>query len=84
MTCQQLAAEAAAVSAGDPIELLKVRELQEEFRRRFNYDPPEGADETLLLSCTGTGVWSDGQRTPVEVRLTVDADGDRFVWYEAQ
>jgi hypothetical protein len=51
---------------------------------RETYSLPSGDDEALVLKCKGTGVWSDGSKSPVVLRSTVDSDGDNWVSYEAK
>ena len=84
--CKSLGKQAAKISADQanglsPI-LLKVRALKTLKDNRDSWDLPKGDGETLLLSCRGTGVWSDMSKSPVRLRWTVDADGDDFVEYQ--
>lgn len=86
MTCDVAAEEAVFISAnsGDlTTKLLKVREPVVVEDHRANYQRPSGADDVLLIACEGAGVWEDGSTSPVRVEVTVDADEDVFVYYEA-
>lgn len=83
MSCDDLAAHAVGMSEaqGAKLRLLKVRDPQVVKDNRSG-DRASGAVEELILSCSGIGVWSDGGSTAeVQLRLTVDADGDEFVHY---
>lgn len=83
MTCAQLAGEAVELSEGEPTELLKVRALDVDLdQQESGWDAPTGAGETVVLRCTGRGVWSDGSKQNVRLELTVDADEDYFVSYQ--
>ena len=83
-TCPQLATEAAALSKGEKPELIKVRAPKVLKDNRKTYTKPTGDKEALVMSCNGTGVWSDGTNTPVLLKLSVDADNASFVSYEGQ
>ena len=84
-TCTQLAEEAVRISKGEDNELLKVRAPKIVTDNRKTFKKPKGDKEVLVLSCMGSGVWSDGGATaPVLLKLVVDADGDPFVGYEPQ
>jgi hypothetical protein len=84
--CKRLGKQAAEISDeqsnGMSLILLKVRAPRIIKDNRETYKLPKGDKETLLLSCRGTGVWSDMSKSPVLLRWTVDADGDDFVAYE--
>jgi hypothetical protein len=83
-TCQDLSAEAVRISAEDNnalVTLLKVRIPRLVEDNISTYALPTGGGETLVLACAGTGVWSDGTSTKVRMKLTVDADGDSWVFY---
>jgi hypothetical protein len=83
MTCDQLATEAVELSEDEPVELLKVRALDVDLDQQTSgWDAPTGADETVVLRCTGRGVWSDGSKQGVRLELSVDADEDYFVSYQ--
>lgn len=83
-TCPQLATEAAAISKGKDLELIKVRAPKIVKDNRKTFKKPTGDKDALVLSCKGTGVWSDNTTAPVVMKLTVDADGTGFVSYEEQ
>ena len=80
-TCESLADESITISEDQDIQLLKVRKPVVKRDNRDTYTEPTGTKDALLMSCTGTGVWSNGTTTPVLIRYTVDADGDEFVQY---
>lgn len=83
MTCNDLAAEAVAISDDQGVQLLKVRKPEAELdKQETGWNEPTGADEVTVLRCLGAGVWSDGTDTNVRLELSVDADGDAFVSYE--
>lgn len=80
--CADLAQESVAISqeSGD-VELLKVRDFSVAEDNRTGFTKPSSG-ESLVLACTGTGVWSDGgPASTVRLELTVDSDGDSFVSY---
>lgn len=83
-SCEDLATEAVDVSVTQDaaVELLKVRQPRVVKDRRETYKLPTGSAEALILSCTGTGVWSDGTKSPVVLEYTVDSDGDTWVAYK--
>jgi hypothetical protein len=86
-TCDELADEAVRISSesNDSSKLLKVREPAVVSDNRDTYKKPTGTGEALVLSCSGTGVWSDGgDNSKVVLKLTVDADGESYVAYEEQ
>jgi hypothetical protein len=82
--CKDLAKRSAKISQdqANGITLLKVRGLKVVKDHRESYRLPKGDGEALLLSCTGTGVWSDITKSPVRLKWTVDADGDDFIEYQ--
>ena len=83
VTCDDLAEDAVRISSeqAQSVQLLKVREPQvKKDNQPIDELPAHG--EVLALSCTGTGVWSDGDSsTRVLLRYTIDSDGDGFVYY---
>ena len=81
VTCADLASEAVALSEDEGVRLLKVREPEIELDQRSTYQRPSGTEETAILRCLGTGVWSDGTTSNVRLTLKVDADGDAFIGY---
>lgn len=83
--CGTAAKEAVRISReqAPPVQLEGVRDLEVTQDARDTYDVPERDGEATVLTCRGTGRWSDGDTTtPVVVGVTVDADGDFFVFYE--
>jgi hypothetical protein len=84
ITCADLADEAVRISEEQqpPVLLLKVREPTTVDDNTRTYEVPTGSESVLVLSCVGTGVWSDGTSDDVRLRLTVDADAEAFVYYE--
>ena len=82
--CDELADEAVRISEeGDGfLTLLKVRDPETVEDNRETYTLPSGDDEELILKCEGTGVWSSGDKSPVSLKWTVDADGDEWVLYK--
>jgi hypothetical protein len=83
-TCDDLSRDAVRISAKNKalVTLLKVREPRMVRDNRSTYVIPTGARESLVLACKGTGVWSDGDSTTnVRMQLTIDADGDSWVFY---
>lgn len=83
MTCERLGDAAAAMDHEHAlVTLLDVREARATVDHRSDYTLPTGADDATVLECEGTGVWSDGSKSPVRVRLTVDAEGESWVYYE--
>jgi len=87
MDGEQLGAEAVRASAESsqtPIKLLKVRSPRVVQDNRHTYTVPTGTKMALILSCSGVGVWSNGdEETRVLIELKVDADEDAFIYYEA-
>jgi hypothetical protein len=82
-SCDQLAAEAARMPKNGNVQLLKVRSPGIVQDNRRSYTKPTGTGDALILSCQGTGVWSDGgPDSPVLLKLTIDKDGDTFTGYE--
>jgi hypothetical protein len=83
VTCDQLAQESVEAAKTQDVQLLKVRNPKIVKDNRKTYEKPAGDDDALVLSCKGTGVWSDGEANgPVLLKLTVDADGDDFIAWE--
>jgi len=83
LTCKELAVEAVKVSEKlDPPRLVKVRKPKVKTDHSNTYKEPKGDKDTLVLSCTGTAVWSTGDTTPVLLKYTVDSDGETFVSYK--
>lgn len=83
--CAELATEAVAISAADQsgsVKLLKVRAPEIVKDRRDSFATPSGAGESLVLSCEGRGVWSDGGKYRVRYRVSVDSDGEAWVFYK--
>lgn len=83
-TCDDLANEAVKISEKEDVQLLKVRAPKVKKDNRKGFAKPTGDNAAVALSCAGTGVWSDGENSPVLLSLEVDADGDQFVYYEAK
>lgn len=81
-TCQDLADQAVEISKDQDTTLLKVRKLKVKADHSSDYKKPTGDKESLVLSCTGTGVWSSGATTPVLLQYTVDSDGQGFFSYK--
>ena len=83
--CADLASEAVDSSSDgkdDQSELLKVRNPRVVKDNRKTWMAPTGDGEALILSCKGTGVWSDIDPSPVLLKLTVDSDGDQWIQWE--
>ncbi|RIJ76561.1 hypothetical protein D1871_11905 [Nakamurella silvestris] len=83
-TCDSLAKEAVDISAEKDIRLLKVRSPEVLEDNRASYEKPSGDSTAIVLSCTGTGAWSNATETNVLLELTVDSDGDFFIGYKQQ
>ncbi|MDN4159908.1 hypothetical protein [Nocardioides abyssi] len=84
--CERAVTEAVRISAEqEPAVLLEdVTDLVVLRDERDDHELPSGDTDATVLSCRGTGVWSDGDTTtPVLVGVTVDADGVLYVFYEA-
>ena len=84
--CATTAEEAVRVSEEQhpPVRLEDVEDLRVVEDRRESHEVPTGGGDETVLTCRGTGVWSDGDTTtPVLVRVTVDSEGQYFVFYEA-
>lgn len=81
--CDDLASEAVRISAEDDglITLLKVRNPTIVKDNRYTFSTPSGDEDNLILSCDGSGVWSTGETVDVVMRLTIDSDGDQFVYF---
>ncbi len=84
LDCEKLAKEAVRVSSEQEaqVRLIKVRGVKVRKDNRMSFKKPTGDKSALVMSCKGTGVWSDGDDRPVLVNLSVDADGDEFVEYK--
>ena len=81
--CARLGVEAAKISKGENVELLKVRAPKIVKDSRKTYKKPTGSKSVVLLTCKGTGVWSDGdEKTMVMLSLKMDADGSLFAYYQ--
>jgi hypothetical protein len=84
-TCDDLAKEAVRISEKQDVQLLKVRSAKIVTDNRKTVAKPSGDKAALVLSCRGTGVWSDaGDNSPVLLKLTIDSDGEQFVEYAEQ
>jgi hypothetical protein len=86
LTCDDLVEESVSISEDQAISLLKVRqpEILKDNRPIAQDDLPSGAGETLVMSCVGTGVWSDGDsKTKVKMSVKIDADAEMFIYYQA-
>lgn len=84
-TCDDLADEAVRISAEDAglgAKLLKVREARTVEDNRDTYQTPTGSDEALVLACRGEGAWSDGSKIDVRIELSVDSDGESWVFFK--
>lgn len=84
-TCEELAKQAVLASEKQDVQLLKVRSPKVVTDNRKTVTKPTGDKAALVLSCKGTGVWSDaGEDTPVLLKLTLDSDGETFYEYAEQ
>ena len=84
LSCAQLADKSVEISKDKMVSLIKVRKLKVKKDNYAKYKLPTGDKEALILSCTGTGVWSTGDKVAVLLTYTIDADGDVLYGYEAQ
>lgn len=84
VTCQVIAERAVEISQGEKPELVKVHKPKVKVDHTTTYKKPTGDKAALVMSCSGTAVWSSGATSPVLLRYTVDADGDTFVSYKEQ
>lgn len=82
VTCASLSEEAAGISVGQDVELIKVRSPKVVRDNRKTLKLPKGTKDALVMSCKGRGVWSDSDNSSVLVSLTIDADGDAFIAYK--
>lgn len=84
LTCSDLAGEAVRVSKENDAKplLIKVRKPKVKKDNSATYKLPTGDKEALILSCTGTGVFSSGDTIPVLLKYTIDSDGEVFYGYE--
>ncbi|TGN64227.1 hypothetical protein EXE59_09875 [Nocardioides eburneiflavus] len=85
VTCDELADDAVRISEEDTglgTKLLKVREPRVVEDNRATYEAPTGTNEEVVLACRGQGSWEDGSDVDVRVELTVDSDGDAWVFYK--
>ncbi|WP_216656530.1 DUF2510 domain-containing protein [Nocardioides marmotae] len=83
--CATAVDEAVRISEEEapPVLLEDVRALRVLEDRRETHETPASGEATVL-TCRGTGVWSDGDTTTeVVVGVTVDAEGTHYVFYEA-
>ena len=88
-SCDDLAKDAVDISSNqndDPYNtLIKVRNPYIVEDHRKAYSLPSGDGETLILSCIGAGVWASGEPpSPVDLWLTVDSDGEEFVFWQEE
>lgn len=84
-TCEDIAEDSVRISgeSNSDVKLIKVRAIKVKTdNRKTVVKPTSGGGDSLVLACTGTGVWSDASTTPVLLKMTVDADGELFVSYE--
>ncbi len=88
LTCDLVALEAVAMSAEAPEEgvpaLVDLRESAAVEDHRADYAVPAGTDESLVLSCRGTGTWADGTESPVLTEVTINGTGEVFVAYAGE
>lgn len=80
--CDDLAEEAIEISKGEDVELLKVRSPRVVQDNRDGYRLPAGNGESLILSCSGQGVFDTGGSLRVLLKWTVDSDGDEWVQWK--
>jgi hypothetical protein len=76
LTCEDVAVDAVAMSKEDAgakgIPLVTITDTTMTADLRDGLTVPEGTDETLMLTCAGTGTWQDGVQTPVTVDVYID------------
>ena len=76
LTCEKVAVDAVGMSkknAGTSgIALATITQTSLTADHRAGLRLPQGKDETLMLTCEGTGTWQDGVRTPVTVDVYVN------------
>lgn len=69
--------------ANPPVSLIKIRQPEVVKDVRGAYTLPTGAGEAEVLVCRGAGVWSDSTIQDVRFSMSVDADEELFVAFEA-
>ncbi len=85
MDCDYLvhgAVRASHKRTGVPVHLLDVRAPKIVADYRQTYLPPSGAGESKVLVCTGVGVFDTGDKVPVKITGSVDADQNIWVAYK--
>jgi len=82
-SCDDVAKEALTIDddKGESLALTDVSDLEIEEDNREDFKAPESG-RGLVLSCKGTGEWTDLGEAPVRVTLEADADGDQWVTRE--
>jgi hypothetical protein len=83
-TCEEIIGDAVKSSAAKAkgttmASLLKVRAAKIVTDNRETYKLPKGTGEATVLTCEGTGVWSDNTTTKVRITATIDSDGQTFI-----
>jgi len=85
ITCDELAEDAVRISAEDTglsVKLLKIHDPRLVEDNRDDYEPPTGSSRQRLMACRGGGSWADGDTVDVRVELSVDADGESWVFFK--
>ena len=85
ITCDELAEDAVRISAEDTglsVKLLKIHDPTLVEDHRDDYEAPTGSDRQPVMACRGGGSWADGDTVDVRVELSVDADGESWVFFE--
>lgn len=85
ITCDDLGDEAVRISEGDTgfsVKLLKIHEPQLVEDNRDDHNVPTGTDRERIMVCRGGGSWADGDTVDVRVELSVDADGEQWVFFK--
>ena len=86
VSCDELAEDAVRISEENnmgtvkPV-LLKIRDSRVVSDKQPTAEAP-ASGEIDVLTCKGTGVFNIGVEAPVNFKMTLDSDGDYFVYYE--
>ena len=87
-TCDDLAADAVRISEELNKGTIKPLLLRVESPRVVT-DTQQSAKtpssgQVIILKCTGTGYFSSGETSTVDLTLELDSDGNQWVYYEAR
>jgi len=75
LTCADATQDAVDISKDeDEIPLVRIDDVALVEDRRDGFHLPEGSDEVLVLTCSGTATWQDGYTADATVELYLDKE----------